>query len=132
MWLKPSSRVTVIYFTQELTLCCCWLPEGSPLTIETTGEVRKDLLLGSLLLHASVSPFPSPPPAALSLSSPHLADPLPDDKDDPEPPKGWSWMQLIPGVLIGILYYMASDSDPIPSVSFSFFLQHMLFTGQVQ
>ena len=96
---------------------------------------EKDLLLGSLYFYMSlVSPFLSPPfsPSALSLSSPHLADPLPDDKDDPEPPKGWSWMQLIPGVLIGILYYMASDSDPIPSVSFSFFLQHMLLTGEVQ
>ena len=62
----------------------------------------------------------------------HVGHPKPQDNEEPDPRESWSWSQLLPGVLVGILYFLASSSHPIPEVPFPFFLQQMLNAGEVR
>jgi hypothetical protein len=58
--------------------------------------------------------------------------PEPEDNDDGSaPPEGWHWYQLIPGLVLALLYY-STNTDPIPDVPFSFFLKHMVQLGLVE
>ena len=62
-----------------------------------------------------------------------LDNPVPedDDEDHGQKPPDWSWYQLLPGILVAMLYYLASSSNTIPEVPFPYFLQNMLNTGEV-
>ena len=61
-----------------------------------------------------------------------LGHPLPDRDDEPEKQNGndWTWLNLF-AVITMIAYLWTPKHDPIPEVSFPFFLQHMLYTGEV-
>jgi len=61
------------------------------------------------------------------------AHPLPDDdKEDPQQPQNeWSWGPVY-AIIAGIIYLLTSSAEPIPEISFPFFLQHMLYAGEVQ
>jgi spastic paraplegia protein 7 len=54
-----------------------------------------------------------------------------DNDGGSAPPEGWHWYQLIPGLVLALLYY-STNTDPIPDVPFSFFLKHMVQLGLVE
>ena len=45
---------------------------------------------------------------------------------------GWSWAQFLSGALVFALYYLTSSREIIPEVQFPFFLQHVLYKGEVR
>ena len=61
-----------------------------------------------------------------------LANPVPEDDGNPDPRESWTWSQLLPGILIGILYFLASSPSPIPEISFPYFLQYIVNAGEVR
>lgn len=76
-------------------------------------------------------------PALFSLSPPFSsshspAHPFPkNDKENSQQPQNqWSWA-FIYGVIAGLAYLLTSRTEPIPEISFPFFLQHMLHAGEV-
>lgn len=50
--------------------------------------------------------------------------------EPPEQDSQISWAQILPGVLVLLAYYMTSNVETL-EVSFPYFLQHMLSTGEV-
>ena len=62
-----------------------------------------------------------------------VGHPVPKE-DDEEPERqnhnDWAWLPLF-AALTTLAYLWTPKQDPIPEVSFPFFLQHMLYTGEV-
>ena len=60
------------------------------------------------------------------------ANPEPEgDKEDPQQPQNdFSWLPLYV-IIAGLAYLLSSNFDPVPEISFPFFLQHMLYAGEV-
>ena len=58
--------------------------------------------------------------------------PVPDEDEEPERQdhNDWAWLPLF-AALTTLAYLWTPKQDPIPEVSFPFFLQHMLYTGEV-
>lgn len=58
--------------------------------------------------------------------------PLPEKDEEPEKQNhsDWTWLPLLT-ILTALAYIWTPKQDPIPEVSFPFFLQHMLYTGEV-
>ena len=84
-------------------------------------------------LFSSVS-LPSPPPPVPPHPFPSsLGHHRPqEDPHNNQPPEQLNWPQLIFGFVAITMYYLLQGSDPIPEVSFPFFLQQMLNTGEVR
>ena len=61
-----------------------------------------------------------------------LGHPVPEKDDEPEKQNhnDWTWLPLFVALTI-LAYLRTPKQDPIPEVSFPFFLQHMLYTGEV-
>ena len=59
-------------------------------------------------------------------------DPIPEEDEEPERQNhnDWAWLPLF-AALTTLAYLWTPKQDPIPEVSFPFFLQHMLYTGEV-
>lgn len=45
-------------------------------------------------------------------------------------PHQWSWLPLYTAVAV-LAYLLTSSVEPVPEISFPFFLQHMLYAGEV-
>ena len=62
----------------------------------------------------------------------HVDHPVPDEDKEPERQdhNDWAWLPLY-AALTTLAYLWTPKQDPIPEVSFPFFLQHMLYTGEV-
>jgi hypothetical protein len=62
----------------------------------------------------------------------HVGDPVPEEDEEPERQNhnDWAWLPLF-AALTTLAYLWTPKQDPIPEVSFPFFLQHMLYTGEV-
>ena len=62
----------------------------------------------------------------------HVGDPIPKEEEEPERQNhnDWAWLPLF-AALTTLAYLWTPKQDPIPEVSFPFFLQHMLYTGEV-
>jgi hypothetical protein len=62
----------------------------------------------------------------------HIGDPVPEEDEEPERQNhnDWAWLPLF-AALTTLAYLWTPKQDPIPEVSFPFFLQHMLYTGEV-
>ena len=63
----------------------------------------------------------------------HVGHPVPDKDEEPEKQNhnDWTWLPLF-AALTTLAYLWTPKQDPIPEVSFPFFLQHMLYTGEVR
>ena len=61
-----------------------------------------------------------------------IGDPVPEEEEEPERQNhnDWAWLPLF-AALTTLAYLWTPKQDPIPEVSFPFFLQHMLYTGEV-
>ena len=61
-----------------------------------------------------------------------IGDPVPEEDEEPERQNhnDWAWLPLF-AALTTLAYLWTPKQDPIPEVSFPFFLQHMLYTGEV-
>ncbi|KAL5467699.1 hypothetical protein EMCRGX_G031962 [Ephydatia muelleri] len=70
------------------------------------------------------SPLPNNDPAPGKDSQKQKGEP-------PEQDSQISWAQILPGVLVLLAYYMTSNVETL-EVSFPYFLQHMLSTGEVE
>lgn len=70
--------------------------------------------------------------------SPLAGHPLPfsekgeeeDGKGDRDPQQ-WSWLPLYTAIAV-LAYLLTSTVEPVPEISFPFFLQHMLYAGEVR
>ena len=62
----------------------------------------------------------------------HVGDPVPEEEEEPERQNhnDWAWLPLF-AALTTLAYLWTPKQDPIPEVSFPFFLQYMLYTGEV-
>ena len=60
-------------------------------------------------------------------------DPVPEEDEEPERQNhnDWAWLPLF-AALTTLAYLWTPKQDPIPEISFPFFLQHMLYTGEVR
>lgn len=72
----------------------------------------------------------------LSFKAPPNKDPFPskdppkEKGDPPEQDSQIGWAQILPGILVVLVYYLTSNIET-SEVSFPYFLQHMLNTGEV-
>lgn len=46
-------------------------------------------------------------------------------------PHQWSWLPLYTAIAV-LAYLLTSTVEPVPEISFPFFLQHMLYAGEVR
>ena len=46
-------------------------------------------------------------------------------------PQQWSWIPLYTAIAV-LAYLLLSKVEPVPEISFPFFLQHMLHAGEVR
>ena len=63
----------------------------------------------------------------------HTIDhPVPDEDEEPERQNDndWAWLPLFVAITT-LVYFWIPKQDPIPEASFPFFLQHMLYAGEV-
>lgn len=62
-------------------------------------------------------------------------NPLPEEEGEEEgeqqPHNEWSWLPLYT-IIAALAYILTSSAEPVPEISFPFFLQHMLYAGEVQ
>lgn len=47
-----------------------------------------------------------------------------------DPQEQWSWLPLYTAIAV-LAYLLLSKVEPVPEISFPFFLQHMLHAGEV-
>ena len=68
------------------------------------------------------------------MTCPLLANPLPEEEGEEEgeqqPHNEWSWLPLYT-IIAALAYILTSSAEPVPEISFPFFLQHMLYAGEV-
>lgn len=73
----------------------------------------------------------------MALGSLGTDHPLPFSEREEEDGKGnrdphqWSWLPLYTAIAV-LAYLLTSNVEPVPEISFPFFLQHMLYAGEVR
>lgn len=53
-----------------------------------------------------------------------------EDRRGDRDPHQWSWLPLYTAIAV-LAYLLTSTVEPVPEISFPFFLQHMLYAGEV-